>query len=525
MATTPVGAGPVAAALDQTTNTIYVANDGPGGNGTGKTVSVINGRTCRAADLSGCRHHSPAVTVGSGPSDLAADPATGTIYVTNANSGTVSVIDGATCNSQVTSGCTQTPPQIPVGGSPFAVTVDQANHTAYVVNAATNDVSMINIATCNASHLSGCSGQHPPTVAVGTGPAWAAVDQQTHTVYVANDNAVGSHSFNNGTTVSVFDASACNATTQAGCSHQGLITVGTGPIAIAVDAGTNTVYTANIGAGTVSVIDGRTCDANDLAGCAAQTTGTVTVGQDPNAAGLDGSAHTLYVSNTDDDILSVINTGICNGHHQRACSHLTPPTVQAGAEPTGTAVNPATSTLYVPNAIDNDASVIDTMKCNATDIAGCRTQPPVIPLGGPPGTAGVNPVTRTVYVANQSAGTVQVINAATCNAHHPGGCHHITATVKVGKSGPMGSDPFALAVDQATDTVYVANSGDRLEEHREGDQRGGLQCHPHLGLPPRSGNDQRREVPRGYRGRPGDRHCLCGQWGQQHNLGDQRGGL
>lgn len=454
VANTPTGTGPAAAAVDQATDTIYAANYGSGPNGGGKTVSVIDGRTCRAADLSRCRRRSPAVTVGNSPSGLTVDQATDTIYVTNFSSDTVSVIDGATCNSQVTSGCTQTPPQVPVGGNPAAVTVDSANHTAYVVNAASNNVSMINIATCNATHLSGCSSQHPPSVKVGIGPAWAAVNQKTHTVYVANDNAVGAPNSNNGTTVSVFDASACNATTQVGCSHQGLITVGTGPIAIAVDAGSNTVYTANIGANTVSAIDGRTCNANDLAGCAGQTPGTVTVGQAPDAAGLDSSAHTLYIANADDDTLSVIDTSVCNGRHRRACSRQVASTVQAGAEPLGAAVNPATHTLYAPNAIDNDASVIDISRCNAADTVGCRARPPVIPLGGGPGMAVVNPATRTVYVANQFTGTVQIINGAACNAHHPGGCQHIAAAVKVG------SAPIGVAVNPATDTVYVANLGD-----------------------------------------------------------------
>ena len=40
VATTPVGTGPVAAAVNQATNTIYVANDGPGANGTGTTATV-----------------------------------------------------------------------------------------------------------------------------------------------------------------------------------------------------------------------------------------------------------------------------------------------------------------------------------------------------------------------------------------------------------------------------------------------------------------------------------------------------
>jgi YVTN family beta-propeller protein len=456
VATTPAGANPFADALDQATDTIYVANFGnPDG---GNTVSVINGRTCQAADLSQCSHGSPTVTVGSDPSDLAVDQASDTVYVTSFSGNTVSVIDGATCNGQVRSGCSQKPPTVAVGGNSTAVAVDPANHTAYVTNAADNDVSMINTATCNASDLTGCQDQKPPTVAVGVGPAWVAVNQMTHTVYVANDDAASPT--NDGTSVSVFDASTCNATVQIGCSRTGLITVGTGPIAIAVDEGTNTIYTANIGSNTVSVIDGRTCDASDLAGCATQAPGTVAVGQSPVAAGLDSSAHTLYVANSDDDTVSVIDTGLCNGRDRPACSSLVAPTVQAGAEPVGTAVDPATGTLYVPNGIDNDVSVIDMTQCDAANTAGCRTPTTTIPLGNAPGTADVDVATHTVYVANQLTGQVMVIDGAACNADHPDGCHHIAATVTVGTPGANGSDAITVAVNQATDTVYAVNAGE-----------------------------------------------------------------
>jgi DNA-binding beta-propeller fold protein YncE len=451
VATTAVGAGPSWAALDQATDTIYVANDGPGYNGTGHTVSVIDGRNCRTANLSACRHASPTVTVGTNPGGLAVDQATDTIYVTNQTAGTVSVIDGATCNSQVTSGCTQTPPQVPVGGTPVAVTVDQANHTAYVVNAATNNVSMVNTATCNAAHLGGCSGQHPPTVAVGVGPAWAAVNQKTLTVYVANDNFIGSPTvFNNGTTVSVFDASACNATTQAGCSHQGLITVGTGPIMIVADPASNTAYTTNIAARTVSVIDGRTCDAADLAGCAAQTPGTVTVGVDADAAALDGPAHTLYVTNFHDGTVSVINTSACNGRHRRACPRLVAPTLQTGNEPDAAVADPATGTLYVPNGLDNDVSVIDTARCDAAETDGCRHPAPSVP--DHEFLISADPATDTIYGGNLSQPVIDVINSATCNPRHLSGCAPV-AEIPV-------PDPGANvgAIDPATHTLYAADS-------------------------------------------------------------------
>ena len=66
LATAPVGAQPQWDDLDPLTDTIYVANGGTG-YATGNTVSVINGRTCRAGDLAGCARRSPSVTVGRAP--------------------------------------------------------------------------------------------------------------------------------------------------------------------------------------------------------------------------------------------------------------------------------------------------------------------------------------------------------------------------------------------------------------------------------------------------------------------------
>ena len=99
IASTPVGAGPGLEALDVATDTIYVA-DSENFSG-GDTISVINGAACRAGDISGCMRSSPTVTVGNDPLDVAVDEATDTVYVANGNDNTVSVIDGATCNSQV----------------------------------------------------------------------------------------------------------------------------------------------------------------------------------------------------------------------------------------------------------------------------------------------------------------------------------------------------------------------------------------------------------------------------------------
>ena len=104
--TVAVGANPVAVAVDYATNTVYV------GNGNDGTVSVINGATCNASHVSGCGQTAPTITVGSGPVDDAVDQRTDTVYVTNLGSNTISVIDGDTCNAHNHSGCHRTPPTI-----------------------------------------------------------------------------------------------------------------------------------------------------------------------------------------------------------------------------------------------------------------------------------------------------------------------------------------------------------------------------------------------------------------------------
>jgi YVTN family beta-propeller protein len=66
-----------------------------------------------------------------------------------------------------------------------------------------------------------------------------------------------------------------------------------------------------------------------------------------------------------------------------------------------------------------------------------------IPVGTEPFAVAVDPATHTAYVANGSNGTVSVIDEAT-NA--------VTATIAVG------SDPVGVAVDPAIHTAYVANA-------------------------------------------------------------------
>jgi DNA-binding beta-propeller fold protein YncE len=452
----PVQRGPSAVAVDRATNTIYVAN-GNNANGPtpgGDTVSVIDGRRCNALDVSRCPGPWPTIKVGDLPSSITVDQATDTVYVTIGGSNTVAVFNGATCNALDTSGCGQAPAHARVGTGPFGVFADDANHTVYVGNpgpTGSNDtMSMINTLTCNGSDLAGCAKQKPPTVQVGVGLQDFDVNQVTHTVYVALGNGT-----NGG--VAAFDARTCNASVLSGCGHIGRLSYPGAPFvpAVSVDSANNTIYATGF-TNTMAAFDGRTCNAADLAGCATEIPGIVTVA--PPAGFevafwlvVDAPLHTVYVVNQKDDTLSAVSTDVCNGTHLGACAGLQPPTIHTGEDPESVDVNLGTQTLYTANQVTNDVSVIDATRCNATITSGCRQPPPAIALTGPGGSA-ADPAVATVYVTT-GTDTVAMINSQTCNTSRHDGCTPMPPTVKVG------AFPGAVAVDPRTHTVYVANHG------------------------------------------------------------------
>lgn len=152
---------------------MYVAN---WGNGAGTTVSIINGRTCNGQVTAGCRRAPATVTIGTGPAGLIVDQPTDTIYAATVaphGAEAVSVIDGAACNATTTLGCHRKPSSVPAGTGSVnynvAFAISQATRTLYVANWAGDTLSMIDTATCNAATTSGCA-QTPRTARVGRGP-------------------------------------------------------------------------------------------------------------------------------------------------------------------------------------------------------------------------------------------------------------------------------------------------------------------------------------------------------------------
>ena len=465
----PVGIAPQSVAEDVSTRTLYVANSGD------NTVSVVNVAECSSADVAGCARTSSTISVGNLPLGVAVDQATDTVYVANALDDTISVINGASCNATSSAGCDQMPVTVAVGAFDNAVAVDPVTNTVFVTNqdASPGTVSVIDGNSCNGTRPSGCGNQPIAAVPVGGGPSGLDVNPVTNTVYVAN---TGQDSNNNdvpdGNTLSVIDGATCNGLHTAGCAPVGTVPAGVSPAFVAVDPANNTVYVGDTydatvqfppsGAGApahegaVSVVDGSTCDARDPSGCGSQTPPQVTVGRDPIGLAYDASNHSIYVTNALDDTLSVVNATSCNGTRPAGCDDR-PPTIAVGGAPSDLVVDAAHHTVYVVDSADNSIRVLSDLTCDAQTSSTCRRPVDAVPAGNTPSAAATDERFQTVYVGDtngfQPPYTVSMINAATCNVADQSGCTHSPPAL------PADGTPFNIAVNQRTNTVYVASSG------------------------------------------------------------------
>jgi YVTN family beta-propeller protein len=143
----PVGAGPMNIAIDPNTYTVFVTDY------LSNTVSIIQPRL----NVSPITFSVTNALVGSAPIGVAVNPSTDKVYVANSGSGTVSVLDGITYNLIAT---------IKIGGSPQDIAINSAGNTAYVTDLASNAVTVINLAT---------NTPVAPAIPVGSGPFGVAV--------------------------------------------------------------------------------------------------------------------------------------------------------------------------------------------------------------------------------------------------------------------------------------------------------------------------------------------------------------
>jgi YVTN family beta-propeller protein len=201
VATVKAGTLPFTLAVNDVTGTLYVADLGTG------TVSVLDASRCNATNTSGCGRRPGTIRVGAFPGGIALDSRTNTVYVTGQVDNDVWVIDGKRCNARVRSGCGSTPARVAAGPGARGIALNQRTDTVYVANTAAGTVSVIDGSTCNASVRAGCH-QSAPQAPVGISPRRVVVDEVTNTVYVTN---AGSNS------VTVLNGRTCSGRMHRGC--------------------------------------------------------------------------------------------------------------------------------------------------------------------------------------------------------------------------------------------------------------------------------------------------------------------
>jgi YVTN family beta-propeller protein len=279
-----VGEAPVAIAVNEPTNAIYVANSG------GDTVSAIDGKT----DVL-----TKEIKVGPRPYVVAANPATNRIYVSNTFSRVITVIDARTnLTTTVEAGSAdaiavdqnldrvyllgyedthltvldqsaRVVGKVAAGIHLWGIAVNGSTHTLYATRSGTGELLIFDEDSAQAT-----------TLPVGAMPCAVAVNEATNRVYVAN------HSED---TVTVIDA--------AKGVRVATLNVGSRPQALAIDPGRNLVYVANTHGDSVTVIDGAQNRVRE----------TVKTGKNPYALAVSPMSGQLYVAVEGSRALEVID--------------------------------------------------------------------------------------------------------------------------------------------------------------------------------------------------------------------------
>ncbi len=198
-------------------------------------------------------------------------------------------------------------------------------------------------------------------------------------------------------------------------------------------------------------LSGSTPTTSTSASASANSAPLVAVGGFPTGIAIDPVHQTVYVASGNANSLSMFGEASCNATTASGCSD--PRSVSTGGEdPIGVVADPATATLYVVNGGSNTLAVVNISTCNVTDQSGCSAPVALVPVPGGPEFLAFDSVTHTVYVADTNSGMVSVLDTRTCNAQSTKGCTRPLGTVSAGAGA------FPIAVDQATNTVYVGTN-------------------------------------------------------------------
>lgn len=312
---------------------------------------------------------SDTIKVGSDPKDIAVNPVTNMVYVTNFDN--VAVIDGAT-NNIVT--------HIPIGNNAngWAIEMNPDTNRAYVVANLANSVVVID--TSENTVIT--------NIPVGNGPEGIAINTRTNMIYVAN-----ARESSNPNSISIIDGSSnkvVGSIDVRSISNNGL--GADWPSAMTIDVERDLLYVGGTASSAIMVVNGANSEIVDY------------IERDGNFRRMtvDSVTGRVYAGNIDYGTVDVIR--MQEGDNGNL--HMLSDSIQKNNEPIiypqAIAINPETNRLYVSDG-DDSILVIDTETKGILSKIGVGR----IPLG-----IAVNPVTNMIYVTNFDSDSVSVIDGA-----------------------------------------------------------------------------------------------------------------
>jgi YVTN family beta-propeller protein len=395
--TIAVGDGPTGMALSADGSRLFVANV------LSNTLSVID--TSSGAVIQ-------SVTVGSSPLGVAVHPTTGLVYVSNQGSNTISVIELVS----------PPPPPPPVPPSPpLNVTAEPGNKEAVVTWQAPASPGSFPVGTYEVTSEPGnkkCLVAAPTLTCTVTGLTNGV--PYTFTVKALNGAGWSGPSAPSTAVIPSATSPVPNAIVRE-------IPTGKNPWGVAVNHEDDTVYVTNYGARTMTVIAGRT----------GTVSSTVPVGDVPQGVAVNQGNDTVYVANRGAFGPSAFAVSVIDGATATPSGLIRVPSLQTRSFPEYVAVNNTTGTVYIT------ATGFGTGP-GPLFIANARTNvvDDTLFIGRSMQGVTVNQRTGTVYVANSTG--VGVVNGRT---------NRLESTI------PMSDWAFGVAVDQTDDTIFTSNPG------------------------------------------------------------------
>ena len=239
------------------------------------------------------------IAVGQAPNCLVVDRRLNRIYVANAGSGNISVIDGTTDHVVKT---------LPGEKHPYAIGFDSALHRAYVTNTYSNKVTVIDtpptaLSSCRwaprimlrQTHTAG--GHSSSATKTRPSPCWM-LRMRSVTKILASRTHGDSQSMKQRGIVYVTEIGKNMLIAYHEESGKtDAVPTGAMPDAVAIDEAANRIYVANYVGDSVTVIDGATM----------KPVATVAAGHHPQALAVDGKRHRIFVANTHSNNVTVID--------------------------------------------------------------------------------------------------------------------------------------------------------------------------------------------------------------------------